>query len=104
MRRARILAAPEMIVGAWSAASPAPSTTGYREQTGPRLLQLDLGQALFEVTVRGDRLRVPARVLRRDARGQHVDHEIRIRMQEERRRIAWLARLVTRRIDHAMRG
>ncbi len=25
-------------------------------------------------------------------------------MQEERRRIAWLARLVTRRIDHAMRG
>gem|GEM_PF-2596898 len=46
------------------------------------LLQLDLAQALLEEAVGGDRLRVPARVLRGDARGQHVDQEIRVRVQE----------------------
>src|SRR5690606_32419237 len=72
-------------------------------ESGP-LLQLDLAQALFEEAVGGDRLGVAAGVVRRDARGQHVDQEIGVWMQEERHRIARLARGLTRGIDPAVDG
>src|SRR5689334_6215234 len=46
--------------------------------------ELDLAQTLLEIVVRGDRHRVAIRMVRIDARRQHIDHEVRIRMQEKR--------------------
>src|SRR5690606_2626995 len=87
--------------GPYAAARP---DNARQDALSVNLLQLDLAQALVEEALCGDRLRVPARVFGAGARGQHVDQEVRIRVQEERHRITRLARRLARGIDHAVDG
>src|SRR5215472_17250587 len=69
----------------------------------PALLQFDLAEPLLEIIVGGDRR--PFRGLaRNESPGKRLDQEIRAKVQEERHRIARLARPVRRRIDYPMRG
>src|SRR3546814_4324942 len=67
---------------------------------GFQLFQLDLAQPLLEVALRGDRLGVAARVAGGDRRRQHVDQEVRVRVQEERHRVPRLPRLFARSEEH----
>src|SRR5690606_39955543 len=73
-------------------------------ERGPAPARLDRAQALQQIVVRGDRLRITVRVVRRDALRQRADQEIRVRVQEEGRGIARLPRLLARRVHHPVRG